>query len=103
MEPVCQGPEPAPGQAGSAAASPDGHLLAIPFSRRHPDREEDHGVLLWDVATRVAVRTIAGNSGRTRAVAFSPGGEALACAGEPEGDAMEGELALWDARTGKPL
>jgi WD40 repeat protein len=67
------------------ALSPDGKRLAAGYRGL-----DGHGVLIWDLATRHAERTVAPELELVLGIAFSPGGRWLACA------CSEG-VALFDA------
>src|SRR4051812_25608095 len=61
------------GRVSPAAVSPDGRRTATATNGRH--------VYLWDAATGRPVRDITTDSWRCRALAFGPGGNVLAVAG----------------------
>jgi RNA polymerase sigma factor (sigma-70 family) len=54
-------------------------------------------IVLWDVASCVALRTLEGHVGRVEDLCFSPDGKILATSGEDK------TLRLWDVGTGKEI
>jgi WD40 repeat protein len=72
--------------------SPNGRLLAIGFGRSN---SIDSGIMLWDVSTRVCLRTLSGH--RPFALAFSPDGRTLVSTSERH------DVVLWDVTTGMQL
>jgi WD40 repeat protein len=77
------------GTGGGLAFSPNGRLLAAVGS--------DGVISLFDVATRQALRHLAGHDSAVHALAFSPDGRLLASGGD---DALVG---LWEAATGRAV
>ena len=81
--------------------SPDGRLLATVSHVRtlrlwHPPSVSyDTALRLWDPATGQLQRTLNGQMGRVRAVAFSPNGRLLATVGD------DSKVRLWDPATGR--
>jgi len=81
----------------AVAFSPDGRLLAT--------ASQDRTVKLWDTATGIEVRTLAGHAkakrttghGGARDIAFSPDGRLLATAGN------DGMIKLWEVATGSEV
>jgi uncharacterized protein (TIGR02996 family) len=98
MNPVKQGPEDLIRldhvQALTAAAQPDGALLAVPYRDFH--RRIGNTVLLWDVRSQRQVRILRGLTGDVRDVAFSPDGARLACVGNRKKGFMAGEIKSWE-------
>ncbi len=86
-----------PGQTHALAFSPDGTLLATGGT--------DRIVRLWDVATGQIVHEFEGHKLPIRDLAFHPSGDRLAsAAGNATDDIPEtgnGEIAIWDLRSGK--
>jgi WD40 repeat protein/serine/threonine protein kinase len=98
-------------RVSSVAFSPDSKTLA--------SASEDHTVKVWDVHTGQETLTFKGHTGPVDSVTFSPDGKRLVSAsgaeapllppapGEgkvrrlPGGEAMAGEVKVWDARTGQ--
>ena len=78
---------PAKGDVWSLALSPDGHRLAGCWQDR---------VTVWD-AGGTEVREYAGHDAAVRAVAYHPGGSAVASAG------LDGRVMVWDPDTGTAL
>jgi WD40 repeat protein/beta-lactamase regulating signal transducer with metallopeptidase domain len=72
----------------AAAISPDGARLAIADGSR---------VLVWDLAAKRVLFTLAGHGEAVNAVAFSPDGSRIATAGN------DGVAILWDAADGRHL
>jgi cytochrome c len=58
---------------------------------------DDHGLILWDLETSVALRRMDGHKGKVVAVRVSPDGKRIASAG------WDGRAGLWDARSGAHL
>jgi WD40 repeat protein len=89
------------------AFSPDGDRLAVAsgdLPQGHPRRGE---VTVWEVATGARRHTLAGHKQSAMSVAFSPDGRLLA-SGDGSSDPLasewrQGEIRLWDARTGQSL
>ncbi|HEV8060500.1 MAG TPA: WD40 repeat domain-containing protein, partial [Gemmataceae bacterium] len=79
----------------SLAFAPDGNTL---FSGSY-----DGSVKGWDVAAGKLKSTFMANGGRIHGVAVSADGKSLAaaCAGSPEGDAKQPEVALWNLENSK--
>jgi WD40 repeat protein/uncharacterized caspase-like protein len=71
--------------------------VAISADGRTGASVDDSQIKLWDMASRVELRTISGSSFYTNAVAFSPVAPILATAG---GDDM---IHLWDLASGKEV
>jgi eukaryotic-like serine/threonine-protein kinase len=80
-------------QTLSLAFSPDGRHLAA--ASGFPV------VRVWDVKAGGEARVLAGHSTKVQAVAFSPDGGTLASAGMDPVVGRQGELKVWDARTGE--
>jgi WD40 repeat protein len=72
------------GVVTGAAISPDGRRLAAVFTT-----ESGSSIVLWDIATRMIVKTAAVERATAGALAFSPNGRWVAIAGT-------GEVVLWD-------
>jgi WD40 repeat protein len=68
-----------------------------PEGRRLATGYRDGTVVVWDVASRRSLQTLAAHKGTVDAVAFSPDGRVLATAGE------DSTAKLWDLRTGNQL
>jgi WD40 repeat protein len=86
----------------SVCFSPSGKTLAS-ASGWNDDRGE---VILWDVTTGKALATLKSHPAGVYGVAFSPDGKILASAGGVYGYGStpgQGEIKLWDARTGQEL
>jgi WD40 repeat protein/energy-coupling factor transporter ATP-binding protein EcfA2 len=77
-------PKVSGGLVTGAAISPDGRRLAAVFTT-----ESGSSIVLWDIATRMIVKTAAVERATAGAVAFSPDGRWVASAGT-------GEVVLWD-------
>jgi WD40 repeat protein len=69
------------GRVMSVAFSPDGHLLA--------SASQDHSIILWDVATGQALRTLTTHYGAVNSIVFSPDGRMLASA------SSDGTVHVW--------
>jgi len=86
------------GAATSVAFSPDGRQLA--------SSGLDQVVKVWDMGDGHEVFTLRGHSGPVHRVAFSPRGDCLASGAVRRNDLdsespAEGELKVWDARSGE--
>lgn len=68
--------------------SPDGNIVA---------KTEARSVILWDVATRQALKTFEGPDSQLLSLAFSPDGKILA------GGSVSGTIKLWEVATGKEM
>ena len=83
------------------ALSPDGSLaLSDSCEEFHPTYDTlciKGTVIVWNVATGAALRTLKGHSGHISALAFSPGGSIIITG------SSDGTLKLWDASTGREL
>ena len=75
------------GAVFSVAFSPDGKMLAT---------GDDHGTVLWDLATGRQIRSFSASFGAVNSVAFSPDGKMLAT-GDDHG------TVLWDLATGRQI
>jgi len=79
------------------AFSPDGSRIAT--------GSHDGTAKVWETSTGREVYTLSGHSGPVHCVAFSPRGDLLATgggsrAGREDDKPLEGDLRVWDARTG---
>ena len=73
----------------AADLTADGRILAT--------GSYDHSIVLWDVATGSAIRTLAGHNGAVFAVAFRADGNVLGSA------SYDGTVKLWSVATGERL
>jgi WD40 repeat protein len=90
-----------------------GHLVFDPSSERLAasfgtlgDSKKPTGVTVWDVTTGRSVRTFRRHSRYCSAAAFSPDGKRLASCGaipNKEGVIKEGEIKVWDPKSGKVI
>ncbi|WZO96323.1 sigma-70 family RNA polymerase sigma factor [Isosphaeraceae bacterium EP7] len=107
---------PARGSIYSVAFSPDGKTLAGGGAYLSEDGIRPAGqVILWDVLTGDALRTLEGHHGGVMAIQFSPDGRSLASGssgpvrqdpprspgGISPGWRLVSEVKLWEARTGR--
>ena len=84
------------GVIGSAAFTPDSHLVAIGNGR-----DDDGTISLWDVTTGTRIRTFSGHQARVNSMTFSADGQRLLSAGgslyAPDA------VLLWDVATGQRI
>ncbi len=80
-----------PGDVDSVVFSPDGRMVAA-F-----ENGSSKPIVLWEVGTEEAIRTLAPHDGCTKAVAFSPdGGKLISASGS---DKLA--LSVWEIQTGR--
>lgn len=82
------------------AFSPDGRTLAS-SAVRYGEREDDveFAIILWEVASGVQLRKLAGHNIDVLSLAFSPDGRYLASGSHSGADRYEQALILWDAQS----
>jgi len=66
-----------------------------PDSKRLASCAADNNVMIWDVATSKAIRTLTGHKDIVWSVAYSPDGKRIASTG------WDDSLRIWDAETGE--
>jgi WD40 repeat protein len=77
------------GVRGDLAFSPDGNLIALVFGNKN--------VVLWEVGTGKALRTLVGHESMVEAIAFSPDGHLVATG------ARDRTARIWDLESGRTL
>jgi squalene-hopene/tetraprenyl-beta-curcumene cyclase len=89
-----------------AAFSPDGKLLATASGSGSADPVVPGEVRLWDPSTRELIRKLPSHDRGAYGIAFSPDGRLIASGGMAaivEGKRVDGEVKIWELRTGKEL